>query len=294
MTRSRGAGVRDRSRGDRRRLRAERLRVRQRRELGAERGEATLHARREQGLGGHDQRVLVVVAVVARPDPDGTEAVLLVEPPCRQVREADLDLSIARSPRDREVQRGREEALADPPPAPRRRHCERRDVRLVDHEPDPGIGDDLVPGPDHEVAGELVRLELGLVGVLGPRCREAGALDLLHGRQVGEGHRLDDEPHGWAGDHVVTTSPPGAPAAPRGSETYSGTTRAGSSARPAAIRAPPSRRSVPGSRSMAASPRATAASGARPTRSTATSTHSTWSSSPSSPVTSRVPATVTR
>ena len=90
-----------------------------------------------QRLRRHDEGVLVVVAVVARPDPDGPEAVLLVEPARGQVREADLERRLPGAPRDRPGRGAAiEEALADPPAAPGRGDGERRDVGLVDHEPD--------------------------------------------------------------------------------------------------------------------------------------------------------------
>ena len=65
-------------------------------------------------LRGHDQGVLVVVAVVARPDADGPEAVLLVQAARRQVRQADLERRLARPAVDGKVQQGEQQPLADP------------------------------------------------------------------------------------------------------------------------------------------------------------------------------------
>ena len=71
-------------------------------------------------LGRHDQRVLAVVAVVARPQADGPEAVLLVEPPGGDVRQADLEGRLAGVAPDREVEERDEQPLADPLAAPGR------------------------------------------------------------------------------------------------------------------------------------------------------------------------------
>ena len=121
--------------------------------------------------------------------------------------------------------------------APRGVDRERDDVRLVDHQPHPAVGRDLVADAGHEVLGEPVRLELVAVRLGRPRRVEAGALDGVHGRQVVDPHRLDQQPHRGSRDHA--TSPPSA-RTPRGSVTYSGTSPARSSASPAARRAAPS------------------------------------------------------
>src|SRR5215207_5505215 len=47
--------------------------------------EPLAHRAGGQRLGGHDQRIFLVVAVVARPDPDRPEAILLVQPPGAEV-----------------------------------------------------------------------------------------------------------------------------------------------------------------------------------------------------------------
>ena len=61
----------------------------------------------------HDQRVLVVVAVVARPQPDRPEAVLLVQPARRQVRQADLERRLVRAAVDGDVEEREQQPLAD-------------------------------------------------------------------------------------------------------------------------------------------------------------------------------------
>ena len=104
-------------------------------------------ARLAERLRRHDQRVLVVVAVVARPEADRPEAVLLVEPAGREVRQPDLERRLARVPVDGEVEEREEQPLADPLAAPGRVDRERRDVGLVDHQPHPAVGHDRARRP---------------------------------------------------------------------------------------------------------------------------------------------------
>ena len=135
------------------------------------------------------------------------------------------------------------------------------DVALVDHQPHPAVGRDLVADAGDEVLRQAVRLEVVAVRLGRPRRVEAGALDGVDGRQVGERHRLDPHDHRGSRDHA--TSPTSA-RTPRGRVTYSGTRRARSSpARSAASRAAPSWISAAPSPARAASPRSTAAASAR-------------------------------
>ena len=117
-------------------------------------------------LGRHDQGVLVVVAVVARPEADGPEAVLLVEPARRQVRQPDLERRLAGVAIAGEVEEREEQPLADPLAAPGRVDGERRDVGLVDHQPHPAVRHDPAVDPGDEVRREPVRHQLAAVGVL--------------------------------------------------------------------------------------------------------------------------------
>ena len=134
--------------------------------------------------------------------------------------------------------------------------------RLVDHQPHPAVGRDLVADAGDEVLRQAVRLELAAVGVGRPRRVEAGPLDGVDGRQVVERHRLDPHDHRGSRDHATS---PASARTPRGRVTYSGTSRARSSpARSAASRAAPSRISAAPSPARAASPRSTAAASARP------------------------------
>ena len=71
----------------------------------AERLDPVAHLRGAQQVGGHDQRVLAVVRVVARPDADRSEAEALVEHARRHVAEANLERRHARLELDREPQR---------------------------------------------------------------------------------------------------------------------------------------------------------------------------------------------
>ena len=87
------------------------------------------------------------------------------------------------------------------------------DVALVDHQPHPAVGRDLVADPGHEVLGEPVGLEVVAVRLGRPRRVEAGPLDGVDGRQVVDPHRLDAQPHRGSRDHA--TSPPSA-CTPRG------------------------------------------------------------------------------
>src|SRR4051812_33271962 len=107
---------------------------------------------------------------------------------------------------------------------------ERRHVRLVDHEPDAAVGDDLAADDADEVRGQAVRLELLAIRLWRPRGRERGALDELDGGQVRDGHRTDDEdgrrhpadPRTGAVPVSSTPPPAGRSRTPRGSVTYSG------------------------------------------------------------------------
>ena len=115
-----------------------------------------------------------------------------------------------------------------------RMHGEGRDVRLVDHDPDAAVADDLAAQLRHQVVGEPVGLELLPVRLRRPRGRERRALDVLDRGQVVDRHRPDQQ-HGVAhrgASSPVSATPPssgGAASTPRGSVTYSGTRRARSS-----------------------------------------------------------------
>ena len=79
---------------------------------------------------------------------------------------------------------------------------ERGHVRLVDHQPDPAIGDDAGLGARDEVVGHAIGLELLPEGVRRPGHREAGALDLVDLRDVVEGHGRDAQVQRGVGDHA--------------------------------------------------------------------------------------------
>ena len=78
---------------------------------------------------------------------------------------------------------------------------EGRDVRLVDHEPEARVPDDVVALARDEVPRVLVLGELVAERVHRPRNRERRALDLLDRGDVVEGHVLDDDRKG--GDHLL-------------------------------------------------------------------------------------------
>ena len=141
--------------------------------------------------------------------PDRPEAVLLVQPPRAEVGQPDLERRLAGVAVDRQVHERQQQPLPDPAAAIAGVDRERRDVRLVDHEPDPAVGDDLVVDRAHEVGGEAVRLELLAVRLGRPRRRERGTLDELDRGQVRDRHRPDPEARGVGRGHR------GAPAAPR-------------------------------------------------------------------------------
>jgi hypothetical protein len=100
------------------------------------------HAGDVERVRGHDQRVLAVVRVVARADADRPEAVLLVQAPRGHVRQADLERRLAGARARRAIEQAEQHPLADPAAAPARVDGEGRDVRLVDHDPQPGEADD--------------------------------------------------------------------------------------------------------------------------------------------------------
>src|SRR6185503_4267784 len=239
-------------------------------ERGPEAGQPFAHCGRGERVRGHDQGVLAIVGVVARADADRPEAVFLVEPAGGHVRQADLERRLARAALDGAIQEPQEQPLADATAAPARIDGERRDVRLVDHDPQPAEADDLSSGTGHEIAREPVAEQLVPVGVIRPGHQEARSLDDVHRAEVVDRHRLDANPHRGSRDHA--TPPSGSVAgAPRGGTAYAGTRRSGSSNSPAASLAPPIRSRLPASASTAARPRSSAAASARPARSTATS-----------------------
>ena len=250
------------------------------------------HRRRRERLRRHDQGVFLVVAVVARPDPDRPEAVLLVQPARGEVRQADLERRLARVAVDGQVEHREQQPLPDPPAPVRRVDREGRDVRLVDHQPDPAVGDDLAAQLADEVVGEPVALELLPVRLRRPGRGERRVLDPLDGAQVGDGHRpdgQDDVGHDArpaadrdaavvrrrgedparerhvlgdeAGEVVGTVARPGGPSPGPGAD----------AARP----------------SRATAPSATASSASRPSRSTATSRSPASSSGSAPPATMR-------
>ena len=142
--------------------------------------------------------------------------------------------------------------------------------RLVDHQPHPAVRRDLVADADHQVLRQPVRLELAAVGLGRPRRVEAGALDGVDGRQVGERIGSIRTIHRGSRDHA--TSPASARYAARQGDVLGderGQVVAGPVGR---SRAAPSRISAAPSPARAASPRSTAVGvGARPSRSIATS-----------------------
>src|SRR4029079_15905472 len=100
------------------------------------------------------------------------------------------------------------------------------------------VGDCLAADPHDQVVRETVRLQLLAEGIVQPRRREAGALDLVHVGYVLEPHGLDAHLQRRSGDHVISAA---AAAMPRGSATYAGTSVAGSAISPALSAALPRR-----------------------------------------------------
>src|SRR5437899_6086165 len=150
-------------------------------------------------LGPHDERVLVVVRVVAATHARAPEPVLLVELLRRKIRRAHLERQPLGVQRRGHLEDAHEEPLADPLTAAIGVNSERRNVRLVDHEPESGVADDAAALARDEVARVLVLRELVAERVRRPRDRERRALDFLHAVDVVEGHVLDDDRK--CGDH---------------------------------------------------------------------------------------------
>ena len=158
------------------------------------------------------QCVLAVVAVVAGPKTDGAEAELLVQLPRGEVGQPHLERRLVGASGDRDVEQGEQQLVADVASPPQRVDGEGRDMRLVDHQPVPAVGDDATVDLGDEVVREAVGLDLGAVGVWRPRAGEARLLDRLDIGQVVDAHRADREAHGRTGDHQTRASPPARPA----------------------------------------------------------------------------------
>ena len=87
-------------------------------DLRAQPGDPFAHRGVGERLRGHDQRVLAVVAVVARPQPDRPEPELLVQPARRQVRQPDLERRLVRAAVRGQVEEREQQPLADVLAAP--------------------------------------------------------------------------------------------------------------------------------------------------------------------------------
>ena len=164
-------------------------------ELRAQPRDPLAHRRLAQRLRGHDQRVFVVVAVVARPEADRPEPVLLVEPARGQVGQADLEGRLARAASTARSSRARRSRS----PIRRRHtgvHGEGGDVGLVDHQPHPAVGHDLPADACRRGTGRGGSSRAPAVRIGRPGRREGGALDELDGRQVGHRHGPDPQDGG--------------------------------------------------------------------------------------------------
>src|SRR5207247_902489 len=234
--------------------------------------DARAHLRAVEVVGGHDQGVLAVVRVVARPDPHRSEAEAFVEASRRQVGETDLEGGLARPERLAHAQEREDHPRADALTPPGRIDREGGDVRLVDHHPHPGEADDLVADgvvahdlvalAGHDVVRQPVVLDLLAVRIRRPGGREARPFDPLDGIQIGRPHRFEADPYGRSCDHRIS---PAAALAPRGKVTYDGTSSAMSangSMPTAASRAAPRRSRAAAIPPRASSPAARAAADA--------------------------------
>ena len=139
-------------------------------------------------IGGHDQRVLAVVGVVARAHADRPEAEAPVELPRRLMFVSRTSSVMTRALRSSETSHQARASAAPPMPAPAPlgQHREGGDVRLVDHQPQAAVGDGLVcrHGRPGSAPG-------GWSGAPGgrrsrPRHGEAGTLDVVDGGHVVE------------------------------------------------------------------------------------------------------------
>jgi hypothetical protein len=148
----------------------------------------------------------------ARATTHDLEAEALVEPLRSLVRGAHLEGQPARADLARQVGDAHQQLLAHPAAPPIRMDAEGGDVRVVDHQPHPGEGHDRVSDARHDVACQAIGGELLLQGIRRPRRAEAQPLDLLHRRQVVEGHRIQAD----RGTHSHRTLPSGTGPRPRG------------------------------------------------------------------------------
>jgi len=91
-----------------------------------------------QPLTPHDQRVLVVVAVIAAADPFIAKAIFLIERLSRLVGYPHFQRRAARADLHRDLQQRREEKLAEPLAPQVALDPNRGDVRFFHHQPHPG------------------------------------------------------------------------------------------------------------------------------------------------------------
>ena len=222
-----------------------------------------------QRVGGHDQGVLAVVAVVARAEPDRPEPELLVEPPGRQVREPDLERRLVRAAVDGQVEEREQQSLADVLAAPLRVDRER---------------DDVAPRRPSATSRRRPRSRrrpgprgTGPAGWSRGRCGRPRAATARRswrarwrGRPAGPSIRIGSI-SSLIGGRATTPPPRPRRVTPRGKVTYSGTSPARSSTSPRREAGRPEAEERGAEPARAASPRSSASAGARPSRSTATS-----------------------
>ncbi len=153
---------------------------------------------------GHDEGVLAVVAVVARPATGHREAEGPIQRLRRLVRDADLERHAARADRHGQLGQVEEELAADALASPVRMDAEGRDMGVVDHQPHAREADDGIAGSRHQVPRQPVPAQLLLEGIRRPGRREAEPLDLVDGRDIIQAHAVDHDACGQS--HAIRPS----------------------------------------------------------------------------------------
>src|SRR5690606_27790990 len=188
----------------------------------------------------HDDRILVVVPVIALADAGADEAQVLIQPLGDHVGHPHFQGHAPRRAGAAQVRRGLQQPAADAPLAVVGMHRHVGDVPLAGDDPHPDVAHHprAVVGlqAGHQVMGAVVVQQLRHKRSPGPRRGKRAPLDLHHRVHVADGHRFDHDGERCFAAHFRSASD---------SRRYKGTRLAGSSRRPCRNRNAPSAATAP-------------------------------------------------